>query len=133
MASFVAWYGKKRLRLAEHEREFLEVLRSEVNETRLAETAEKIRAAHVRALKEKRQKFAPSEKNELVLVGIDQEIHRWLGLPIETIIEGYRNPNLRRKMSSAVRRATKDPNAAMDRPGSARSGKMEAARRRAGH
>jgi hypothetical protein len=107
MASFVARYGKKRLRLAQLEGEFLALLASEVNQTRLAEAVETIRAAHVRALKEKHQKFALSEKNSTILAGIEQEIRRWMGLSKNAIINGYSDPKHRRKMSSAVRRAAK--------------------------
>jgi hypothetical protein len=104
MASFIAWYGKKRSRLRDHEQEFLEVLRGETSQTRLAEAAETIRAAHIRALKELRQKHAPSEKNYGIYSQIEQTIRWWTVLPKEAIIEGYRDPKRRRKMSSIVRR-----------------------------
>jgi hypothetical protein len=107
MASFVAWYGKKRSRLEEREREFLEVLGSQASQARMAEAAETIRAAHIRALKEKRQKFAPSEKNSALYTKIEQAIRAWIDLPQDAIIEGYRNPDRRRKMSSSLRRAAK--------------------------
>src|SRR3954462_3802483 len=105
MASFIPYYGKKRSRLAEREREFLEVLHSDASETRVAETAETVRIAHVRALKEKRQKFAPSEKNSALYGRIVQAIRWWMDLPTDAIIEGYRDPIRRRKMSSAASRA----------------------------
>ena len=107
MASFVAWYGKKRSLLAERERAFLEVLRSDASEARVAEAVETIRAAQIRALKEKRQKFAPSEKNAAIVADIERAIRWWTGLPKEAIIAGYRDPKRRRRMSSAVRRAAK--------------------------
>jgi hypothetical protein len=104
MASFTAYYGKKRSRLAKLEREFLEVLQSDASETRVAAAAEAVRAAHVRALKEKLQKFAPAEKNAALYAQIEQAIRRWMDLPTDAIIEGYRDPIRRRKMSSAARR-----------------------------
>ena len=107
MASFVAYYGKKRSRLAEREREFVELLRSDASGARIAEAVEAIRAAHVRALKEKRQKFAPSEKNTALYAQIEDSIRWWMNLPKEAIVEAYRDPKRRRKMSSAVRRAAK--------------------------
>lgn len=107
MASFVPWYGKKRSRLEEREEEFLEVLRSGASETRVTEAVETLRTAQVRALKEKRQKFAPSEKNSAVYREIEEAIRWWMDLPKDAIIEGYREPKRRRKMSSAVRRAAK--------------------------
>jgi len=107
MAGFVAWYGKKRLRLTEREEEFLDVLRRGASETDLAKAAETLRTAHIRALKEKRQKFAPSERNAALYAGIDDAIRWWSDLPTDAIVEGYRDPKRRRKMSSAVRRAAK--------------------------
>lgn len=107
MGSFVPWYGKKRLRLEKREQEFMDVLRSDASEALLAEAVETIRAAHIRALKEKRQKFGPSERNTHVLAEIEQSIRWWTDLPKDAIIEGYSDPKRQRKMSSAVRRAAK--------------------------
>jgi len=106
MASFVPWYGKKRSRLKVREEAFLEVLRGGASEARITASAETLRTAHVRALKEKRQKFAPSEKNSALYAEIEQAIQWWVDLPNDAIIEGYRDPKRRRKMSSPVRRAT---------------------------
>jgi hypothetical protein len=105
MASFVAYYGKKRSRLVAREREFVEVLHSDASETRIAEAVETIRTAHIRALKEKRQKFAPSEKSAAVYEEIDRAIRWWMDLPKDEIIDGYRDAKRQRKMSSPVRRA----------------------------
>lgn len=104
MASFVACYGKKRSRLAQREWEFLQLLRNGAGETAVAEAADTIRTAHVRALKEKRQKFAPAEKNAAVLADIEEAIRWWMNQPNHEIIEGYRDPKRRQQMSSAVRR-----------------------------
>lgn len=108
MASFIAYYGKKRSRLENREHEFLELLSNNASETQTADAAEVVRAAHIRALKEKRQKFAPSEKNSALYKQIEDAIHWWTDLPNQQIIDGYRNPRRRRKMSSAVRRAAND-------------------------
>src|SRR5687767_2154186 len=107
MASFVPYYGKKRFRLEEREDEFLEVLRSGASGTRVAEAAETVRTAHIRALKEKSQQFAPSERNAAILEEIERAIRWWTDLPNDAIVESYRDPKRRRKMSSAVRRAAK--------------------------
>lgn len=107
MASFVAYYGKKRSRLAAREREFVEVLHSDASEARIAEAVETIRTAHIRALKEKRQKFAPSEKNAALYEEIERAIRWWMDLPKDAIIDGYRDAKRQRKMSSPVRRAAK--------------------------
>ena len=107
MASFLAYYGKKRSRLEARERKFVEVLHSNASETRIAEAVETIRTAHVRALKEKRQKFAPSEKNAALYEEIERAIHWWMDLPRDAIIDGYRDLKRQRKMSSPVRRTGK--------------------------
>src|SRR5215207_246986 len=107
MASFIPWYGKKSSRLAERERELLDVLRSNAGDARIANAVETIRIAHIRALKEKCQKFAPSEKSATVYEDIEQAIRWWRGLSTDAIIQGYRDPKRRRQMSSAVRRAAK--------------------------
>ena len=107
MASFVARYSKKRTRLEEREAEFLEVLRSGASETCIAEAVETLRAAHIRALKEKRQNVAPSEKNSAIYAEIEEALRRWMNLPNDAIIEEYRDPQRRRKMSFAVRRTAK--------------------------
>jgi hypothetical protein len=103
----VAWQGKKRSRLKECEEERLELLRSSASETRIAEAVETLRAAHMRALKEKRQKFGPSEMNSALYSEIEKAIRWWMDLPKDAIIEGYRDPKRRWKMSSSVRRAAK--------------------------
>src|SRR4051812_22549009 len=103
MASFVPWYGKKRSRIEEREREFLELLHAEATESRVGDAAEKIRIAHIRALKEQRQKFAPSEKNTAFYNRVEQSIRWWMDVPANAIIDGYR----KRRMSSIVRRAAK--------------------------
>ena len=100
---------KEAIRLEEREEEFLALLRSGASETRVTEAVDELRAAHVRALKEKRQNVAPSEKNSAVYAEIEEAIRRWMELPNDAIIEGYRDPKQRRKMSSAVRRAANYP------------------------
>ena len=107
MASFIPWYGKKRSRLAERERELLDVLRSNAGDARIANAVETIRIAHIRALKEKRQKFAPSEKSATVYEDIDQAIRWWSDRSADAIIRDYRDPKSWRRVSSAVRRTAK--------------------------
>jgi hypothetical protein len=107
MASFVAYYGKKRSRLAVREREFVEILHSDASEIRIAEAVEIIRTAHIRALKEKRQKLAPSEKSSALYDEVERAIRTWMELTKDAIIDGYRDAKRQRKMSSPVRRAAK--------------------------
>jgi hypothetical protein len=107
MASFIPWYGKKRSRLKKLEQEFLEVLRDEDSPIRLSEGAETIRLAHIRALKEKRQKFAPSEKNKPIYEKIEQAIHWWDGVSTDAIIEAYRYPTRPPKLPTVAGRAEK--------------------------
>jgi hypothetical protein len=85
----------------------LEVVRSGASGTRVAEAVETLRAAHIRSLKEKRQKFGPSEKNSALYSKIEKAIRWWMDLPKAAIIESDRDPKRRRKMSSPVRRAAK--------------------------
>src|SRR6266542_4438524 len=89
MANYIAWYGKKRQRLAAHEREFAALLRSEKDASRLADGAERVRAAQVRALKSKRAQLSPSEKNAVAFGKLDSEIRFWLALTTEEVIGGY--------------------------------------------
>ena len=107
MASFIPWYGKKRTRLAQVEEQFRQTLARETDRARLAEAAEAVRTAQVRALKEKRQQFAPSEKNAIVLSQIEESIRSWRERSADSIIEGYRDPKRQRKMSATVRKAIK--------------------------
>jgi hypothetical protein len=107
MASFVPYYGKKRSRLAAREREFEEILHSDASENRIAEAVEAIRSAHIRALREKRQKFAPAERNAALYDEIESAIRWWMQLPKDAIIDGYLDVKRQRKMSSPVRRVVK--------------------------
>src|SRR3954447_20539985 len=106
MASFIPWYGKKHSRLAEREREFLAALRNGGNDDRLAKSAEAIRTAQIRALKEKRQKFAPSEENAAIYEDIDQAIRWWTNLATDAIVDGYRDPKRRHRMSAIPHRTS---------------------------
>ena len=53
MAGYIPWFGKKRVKLAEHEREFITVLKTDASAIALAERAEQVCAAQVRALRAK--------------------------------------------------------------------------------
>ena len=107
MASYIAWYGKKRQCLAEHERKFAALLRNEKDMSRLAEGVEMVRAAQVRALKAIRAQLPPSEKNALGVANLDREIRFWVALAAEEVIEGYRTGKLRGLRARAVRRASR--------------------------
>jgi hypothetical protein len=107
MASYLAWYGKKRQRLVEHEREFAALLQKETDVARLAGSVEMVRAAQVRALKAIRGRLSPSEKNAVAVANLDREIRFWLGLSVEEVIEGYRTGKLRGLRAAAARRASK--------------------------
>ena len=61
MAGYVPWYGKKRACLVEHEKKFATLLQTTTEPDRLAEGAEIIRAAHVRALRASKACLAPKE------------------------------------------------------------------------
>jgi hypothetical protein len=107
MANYIPWYGKKRARLADREHEFAALLLQETNETRLAEGAESVRAAQIRALKARRAQLAPAEKNAESVENLDHEIQSWLGLTGAEIIEGYRDGKLRGFRAPLVRRVSR--------------------------
>jgi hypothetical protein len=102
MASFLPSYGKKHAHLAELEREFLRILGSRASDTELAEAAETIRCAQVRALKEKRQEFAPSENNARLFAEVDGQIKWWAELSNDGIVERYRDAKVRGKITSRI-------------------------------
>jgi hypothetical protein len=104
MASYVPYYGKKRYRLAVHEREFAALLRTAASAPRLATGAERVRAAQVCALKAMRAKFPPSEANAVAVQNLDRQIQFWLALHTEEIIEGYRTGKLRAVRQTAAAR-----------------------------
>ena len=107
MANYIAWYGKKREYLIERERKFVTLLQKDADKSRVAESAEEVRAAQVRALKSKRAELRPSEKNAVAVANLDREIAFWLGLSVEEIIDGYRTAKLKGHRSTAIRRATR--------------------------
>ena len=90
MASYIGWYGKKRAALARFERELVGMLQKDANATTLAEQAERVRAAQVRALRSKRAQLPPAERNAAAVANLDWEIAYWLGLPLDVIIDGFR-------------------------------------------
>lgn len=104
MASYIPYYGKKRAALAACERAFAAAIQSEVNAAKLAQNAEQVRDAQVRALRAKLAQLAPSEKNALAIAHIDQEINFWKRLSTNAIIAGYRAGKLQGHRSSEVRR-----------------------------
>jgi hypothetical protein len=107
MASYIAWYGKKRARLAKHERKFTSLLLTTTDAARLADGAEIVRAAHVRALKAIRGQLAPRETNAEAFAKLDIEIQFWLALSAQELIEGYRTGNLKGHPPTSVRRRIK--------------------------
>lgn len=106
MASYLPWYGKKRERLSVHEREFVALLQNEMDESRLANGAEAVRVAQIRALKAKRAKLPPSEKNATAVANLDREIQCWLALTIHDVIERYRTGQFRGPRAKTVRQAS---------------------------
>ena len=103
MANYIAWYGKKRERLAEHERAFLPLLQQETDLKQLREAADTVRLAHVRALKARRAELPPSEASAVAIANLNREIRFWLALTVDDVIEGYRSGVLRRHRATAVR------------------------------
>jgi len=107
MAGYTAWYGKKRKALDDREKELIAALEAGSSAAALAELADKIRAAQVRALRSKRAQLAPSERNAKAVANLDREIAYWVGLSREVIIDGYRTGKLVGHRSAASRRAVK--------------------------
>ena len=107
MANYIAWYGKKRAKLAEREREFLELLRGGASGSKLEAAAEEVRAAQVRTLKSRRAELPPYERNAAAVANLDREIEFWVGLSVAEVIDGYRTGNFKGYRSPAVRRAAR--------------------------
>jgi hypothetical protein len=107
MANYIAWFGKKREHLIEREREFVALLQSDADATKLAACAEAVRAAQIRALKAKRAQLRPSERYAVAMEHLEDEIAFWLGLSFEQIAAGYRTEKLKGHRSKAVRKAAR--------------------------
>jgi hypothetical protein len=94
MANYIAWFGKKRARLAECETQFAELLRLNASHSQIAEGADTIRAAQIRALKAKLAQLPPQEQYAVAVDNLNCEIQFWINLPAEELIEGYRSGKL---------------------------------------
>jgi hypothetical protein len=105
MANYIPYYGKKRYRLAVHESEFAALLRTETNVSRLGDAAEKVRAAHVRALKAIRAQLPPSETHAVAVEKLDREIQFWIAVSAAEVIDGYQTGRFRAVPQDAVRRS----------------------------
>ena len=90
MAGYIPWYGKKRARLKKVEQDLISLLRQPTHSSAIAEAAEKLRAAQIRALKARRDYLAPSEKNTVAFQNRDREIAEWKNRSAEEIIQIYR-------------------------------------------
>jgi hypothetical protein len=102
MANYIAWFGKKRERLLDCEREFLSLLRGESDSTKVAKAADAVRAAQIRALKSKRAQLPPAEKSAIAVAHLKREIEFWQKLSSRQIIDGYRSGKLKGHRSTAV-------------------------------
>ncbi|HQY87485.1 MAG TPA: hypothetical protein PK402_02425 [Tepidisphaeraceae bacterium] len=107
MTSYIAWYGKKRVRLAEMEMEFINQLHHQVTGVKLDRGAEEVRLAQIRALKSKRAELKPSGQNELAIAHLNDEIKFWMTLSVEEIIDGYKSGKLRGHRLKVVRNLRK--------------------------
>lgn len=94
MACYIPWYGKKKARLAEVEEIFIAILEDTTDLKKLKEVAEKVRIAHVRALKAKRAQLPPTEKAADAIEAIDHEMQFWNMLNADQIVAGYRDGSL---------------------------------------
>lgn len=90
MSNYVAWYGKKRLRLSKLEQQFAALVQQETDAKRLTEAAEGLRAARLRVLRSRRAEFPPSEVNAAAVAQLDREIEECIALPVQAIIDRYR-------------------------------------------
>jgi hypothetical protein len=90
MASYIPWFGKKRQRFTERERELMELLQNSRDAKAIIDSAERVRVAKIRALKARRAMLGPSEKNTIEFEDLNSKIEQWLAMPIETIIGPYR-------------------------------------------
>ena len=129
MAGYIPWFGKKLGGLAEREREFASLLAKSAGEEVLANAAEAVRAAQIRALRAKRSQLPPSEKNAIAVSNLGQEIDFWQALSVADVIEGYRSGKLRGHRASAVRARQIKNNAGRARSASCSSCGMISPRR----
>lgn len=94
MANYIPWYGKKKARLAEVEDAFIATLKNATDAKKLNEVADKVRLAHVRALKARRAQLPPTEKAVVAIEVLGRQIQFWMMLNAEQIIAGYRDGSL---------------------------------------
>jgi len=94
MANYIPWYGKKKARLAEVEDAFIAILKNTTDPKKLNEIADKVRLAHVRALKARRAQLPPTEKARVAIEGLDREIQFWSTLNADQIVTDYRDGSL---------------------------------------
>lgn len=66
----------------------------------LTAAVETLRSAQIRALREKRAEFPPSEKSSSILRTIDADIDWWRTVPEHVIVDGYVQPTRHRRISS---------------------------------
>jgi len=104
MPGYIPGIGKRLEALAECERQFLEALASDPVPDKLAEVADQVRDAQIRALRAKAAQLVPSERNASGREHIMQEVRFWKRLTVDEIIQGYREGKLRGHRSQAVRR-----------------------------
>jgi len=76
------------------EETFIAILKDAADPKKLKEVADKVRLAHVRALKARRAELPPTEKAVIAIEGIDREIQFWMMLNAEQIVAGYRDGSL---------------------------------------
>jgi len=96
MANYPAWYGKKRERLIQRLREFDVLLQNQPDPSELAEGAELVRAAKIRALKSRRAQLPPSERSASAIAKFDAEIQLWDRSTAEEVIQRCRDGTVRR-------------------------------------
>jgi hypothetical protein len=97
MAAYIAWYGKKLAALGQCEQELIESITANAPLAKISACAEKVRLAHIRALKSKRAQFPPSEKSAVAMNGFENRVAFWANVPVETIIAGYRTGRFQRE------------------------------------
>ena len=90
MASYIPWFGKKREKLAKHEREFAALLASSPDAKTMADGIEAIRAAQIRVLKATREMLAPSERNVVAVANLNAKIEQWKAMTDEKFVEEFR-------------------------------------------
>jgi uncharacterized membrane protein YcjF (UPF0283 family) len=105
MASFVPYYKKKHLQFREVEGELMALLQKNEPEKTALKAVEQVRAAKIRAIREKMAKLAASEESIAARNKWQKEIEELQALPAAEILQTYRRKVAGLKTPVVIHRA----------------------------